>query len=150
MGFRTVSVLLATMMPALALAEPVGEWWTGYGQGTFEYGVQNDSAGSDAIYITCNDDRTVATMSVGGNSIPSETSVLVTIGAHEFELSSDDEGNVATASRSDSDNFEAFWHAMRAGQSMRVRLATGQSTAFTLKGAAKALPKQPCLTDFAR
>lgn len=151
---RLISLVLATVAlassPAPAHAEPTGRWWAGYGHGDFEYGIRNDSAGSDTIYIGCGEGLTYISFIVGGVQPKEGATIVATIGADEFELRADSAGNVPTASHVDSDNFHALWKAIRAGKFMRVRLNTGQSTSFTLKGAAKALPAQACETDFER
>lgn len=133
-----------------ATAEPIGRWWAGFGQGNFEYGIHNDSAGSDTVYISCGEVPTTIEFTVGGVNPKDGADVLVTVGADEFVLRAGKGGYFETKSHVDSDTFHALWDAMRAGQAMRVRLATGQSTAFTLKGAAKVLPKEACATDFER
>lgn len=142
--------MFSVLLSSAAVAQPVGTWWSAFGQGTYEYGIRNDSAGSDAIYIACSDDSTDFGFTVGGKQAPAGEVVIATIGANEFELSIDESGNVDSGSRVDSDTFDALWRAMRTGQSMRVRYPTGPSTAFSLKGASKALPTEACTTDFAR
>ena len=131
-----------------AYAEPTGRWWTGAAQGTVEYGIKNDSAGSDEVYIACAWDHTSINFNVGGIDPKPETMVLVVIGADEWEMIADAEGRIATKSHVEADNFITLWRAMRAGSTMRVRLATGQSTVFTLRGAAKILSPKPCETDY--
>ena len=137
-----------TLTASIANAEPIGRWWAGFGQGNFEYGIHNDSAGSDTVYISCGEVPTTIEFTIGGVNPKQGSDILVTIGADEFVLSAGKDGYFDTKSHVASDNFHALWDAMRAGQFMRVRLASGQSTAFMLKGAAKVLPKQACTTDF--
>jgi hypothetical protein len=144
------SLAVAVSVGGIAKAEPIGRWWAGYGQGTFEYGIHNDSADSDTIYIACGEEQTYISFRVGGVEPREGSIVIVTIGPDEFELSVNQWGNFPTGSHVDSENFRALWDAARSGQFMRVRLATGQSTVFTLKGAAKTLPKKACKTDFER
>ncbi|NEX91177.1 hypothetical protein [Caulobacter sp. 17J65-9] len=147
---RAVFVLAAWAAASSVAAEPMGVWWSGFGQGTFEYGIKNDSAGSDSVYIACSDDSTTISFTVGGEDPKPAQSVVVTIGGDEFEVWTDQLGRGGTASHASADTFTALWAAMRKGDVMRVRLASGRSTAFTLKGAAKALPKEPCTPDFYR
>ena len=146
--FALFALALAISSPALA--EPVGRWLSGFGQGTFEYGIKNDSVGSDEVYIACAEDNTYISFTVGGVSPRQGSNIIMTIGPDEFVVMAGKNGYFQTASHVDADNFHALWDAMRAGQNLRVRLSTGQSTNFTLKGAAKVLPKAPCKTDFAR
>lgn len=144
------SATVATLIATPAAAEPIGRWWAGFGQGNFEYGIHNDSAGGDTVYIACGEAPATIEFTVGGVQPRPGSSILVIIGADEFELPAGEQGRFETGSHVASDTFHALWDAMRRGQVMRVRLATGQSTAFTLKGAAKVLPAVSCLTDFER
>lgn len=145
-----LTIAALAVLTGSANAEPIGRWWTGFGQGNFEYGIHNDSAGSDTVYISCGEVPTTIEFTIGGVNPKQGSDILVTIGADEFVLPAGKDGYFETKSHVASDNFHALWDAMRAGQFMRVRLASGQSTAFTLKGAAKVLPKQACATDFER
>lgn len=145
-----VGLVVAATISGVASAEPIGRWWAGFGQGNFEYAIKNDSAGSDQFYIGCGEVPTTISFRIGGVEPRRGQSVLITIGGDEFDLPLGDNGYFETKSHVASDNFRALWSAIRTGQVMRVRLSTGQSTAFTLKGAAKALPKEACATDFER
>lgn len=59
-----VCALLAwTVGPATA--EPIGRWFSGFGQGTVEYGIKNDSAGSDYFYIACTPEGAQIRVTVG-------------------------------------------------------------------------------------
>lgn len=140
----------ASLFGGGALAEPTGVWWAGFGQGNFEYAIKNDSAGSDEFYVSCGEVPTTIRVRVGGVDPQAGQTSVVTIGAAEYELFTGPGGEFETKSHVGSDTFHALWDAIRGGQVMRVRLATGQSTVFTLKGAAKALPKESCPTDFER
>lgn len=144
----TAFLLALLLLPSAALAEPIGRWWTGFGQGTIEYGIKNDSAGSDTIYIACEPDRTAIRFSVRGADPKPGSTIIVTIGGDEWELYADRDQFVPTSSHVAADNFISLWHAMRRGQVARVRLDTGRSTVFTLRGAARVLPRQPCQTDY--
>lgn len=146
-----VTALAATMLIAAPVsAEPIGRWWTGFGQGTTEYGIKNDSAGSDTIYIACAPDHTYVSFRVGGVEPKQGETTIITIGADEYELNGGEWGYFETKSHVESDTFIALWQSLRSGAAARVRLQTGQSTAFTLKGASKVLGKEPCETDFGR
>lgn len=136
--------------PVAAYAEPIGRWFSGFGQGTVEYGIRNDSAGSDYLYIACAPDRTYISLTVGGAQPRSGDRITITIDADEFEIMAGEHGYFQTGSHVESDTFRAVWESMRAGSNMRVRLSTGQSTNFTLSGSARTLGPQPCETDFER
>lgn len=145
-----LGTVCAVAITGVAAAEPIGRWWAGFGQGNFEYAVKNDSAGSDEFYIGCGEVPTTISFRISGVEPKRGQSVLITIGGDEFDLPLGENGYFETKSHVASDNFRALWSAIRAGQVMRVRLSTGQSTSFTLKGAAKALPKESCTTEFER
>jgi hypothetical protein len=147
---KRLVLVLALFACLPAQAEPTGRWWSGFGQGNLEYGIKNDSAGSDEFYIACMQDRTYISLRIGGVEPKQGQSAIVTIGPDEFEVQLGKDGYVETASHVGYDTFRAWWAAMRAGANMRVRLSTGQSTNFTLKGAAKILPRDACETDFQR
>lgn len=60
---------LALVMGAPAAAEPVGRWWSGWGQGTAEYGFK--APNGDAIYFACDQGSGMGTsvsFSIGGQS----------------------------------------------------------------------------------
>lgn len=148
-GYVFAGVMLA--LTTSASAEPMGKWFSGWGQGVSEYGIKNDSAGSDYFYIACpDDDGAVIHITVGGKNPEPLSTVIVTIGSDEYELYINDSRKFDTSSHVASDNFTALWAALRSGEVMRVRLSTGETTAFTLKGTSKALPQSPCVTSFER
>lgn len=143
-----VCALLAwTVGPATA--EPIGRWFSGFGQGTVEYGIKNDSAGSDYFYIACTPEGAQIRVTVGGKDASPGTDVIITIGAEEFELFTSADGWINTESHVADGIFRSLWEAIRSGSVMRVRLPTGQSAPFTLRGTAEVMPKDPCLTGFA-
>ena len=132
-------------------AEPIGQWYSGFGQGTVEYGIKHDSAGSDYFYIACSPDfGTSINITVGGTDAPPGKNVVVTIGADEFDLPIGRDGYFTTHSHIAYDIFRTLWSSLRRGTVMRVRLANGQSTVFSLRGSGRILPKQHCRTDFER
>lgn len=147
------------MLPALGLvmlsaavsAANFGRWGSGFGQGVLEYGIQNDSAGSDRIYIACSDDwGTSISFTVGGKNPPARSDVFVAAGRDQLELMTDENGSFRTGSHVASDTFRYLWTMMRRENVLHVRLSSGESTSFTLNGAAKVLPRDPCKTDFER
>lgn len=132
-----------------AHAEPIGRWWSGFGQGTVEYGIKNDSAGSDEFYIACKPSGATINITVGGVDAPKNSHVIVTIAADEYELATDEWGDFRTNSTLGDAIFGALWTSIRKGSVMRVRLPSGESTPFTLAGAAKILPREYCTTEIA-
>ncbi len=113
-----------------------------------EYGLKNDSAGSDYFYIACFEDGATISLTVGGKNPQPTSKVLVVIGADEYELYTDKAGEFRTDSHVAYDTFRTLWASLRTGSVARVRLSSGQSTAFTLVGAAKVLPREQCKTGF--
>lgn len=151
MKTRLMLAIFGVSISTVASAEPIGRWFSGYGQGTMEYGIKNDSAGNDYFYIACSPDfGTTIRITVGGKDAPPNQNVIVVIGPNEFELFTDQEGYFRTDSHVASDTFRALWGALRNGAAMRVRLQSGESTAFTLNGSSKVLDTEPCETDFER
>lgn len=141
-------ILILLGVSTTAGAEPIGRWFSGYGQGTMEYGLKNDSAGSDYFYIACPEDGATISFTVGGKNPRPNSKVFVVIGSDEYELYTDKAGEFRTDSHVDYDTFRTLWSSLRAGNAARVRLSSGQSTAFTLAGAAKVLPREQCKTGF--
>lgn len=131
-------------------AEPIGRWWSGFGQGDLEYGIKNDSRGSDQIYVACTERQTYVSFSVGGRNPRAGEYIYFTVGADELEVMADEDGRFSTSSHVDYANFQKFWQLLRAGSHARVRFQQGGSTSFRLDGAAKTLPPKPCETDFER
>lgn len=131
-----------------AFAEPIGRWFSGYGQGTTEFGIKNDSAGSDYFYIACSDRGASISFTVGGINPSPRSTVIIVIGAEEYELGVGKSGEFKTSSHVAYDNFRSLWASLRACKAMRVRLSTEQSTVFSLTGAAKILPRTQCKTAF--
>jgi len=148
-----VLVVLAALAPTPAPAEPIGKWWSGWGQGVTEIGIKNDSAGSDEIYIACSQDRpnhTTISFTIGGKNPRPGSSVFIVIGSDTLEFPIDEHGNGSTNTHVAADNFTFLWDAIRRGRWMVVRLATGESTRFMLAGAAAALrgKENTCKPDF--
>lgn len=138
------------LAPAQVRSEPVGRWWSGWGQGTTEYGIKNDSAGSDAIYIACAHDTTYVSFTVAGKNPSPGSRVIVTIEPDEYEFLATRDGYLGTLNHVEADTFYALWSSLRRGTAARVRLASGESTIFSLKGSSKVLDKEACTPDFAR
>lgn len=148
---RLILALCGLSTSTVAIAEPIGHWFSGFGQGATEYGIKNDRAGNDYFYIACSPDfGTTIRITVGGKDAPPNKHVKVVIGPDEFELFTENNGDFRTDSRVASDTFRSLWSSMRNGSAMRVRLQSGESTVFTLKGSSKVLDKEPCETDFER
>lgn len=148
---RLTATLLVLGLSTSVSGEPLGRWWSGYGQGTMEYGYKSNSAGRDWFYIACSRDLgTTIRVTAAGKDAPARSVVQVVIDGEAFELWIDESGEFRTASRVGFDTFRTLWPAIRRGRSMRVRLSSGQSAVIKLTGAAKALPRDPCETDYER
>jgi len=150
--FARIMAAVTLLVPAGSTsAASFGEWGAGFGQGVLEYGIKNDSAGSDHLYIACSDDwGTSVSFTVGGKSPPAKSDVFVAAGRDQLELSTDEWGSFTTKSHVASDTFRYLWAIIRRESVLHVRLASGESTTFSLKGAAKVLPREPCKTDYER
>lgn len=152
---KTASLALTGLLAftgTTAQAEPVGQWFSGYGQGITEYAIENDSAKSDYFYIACADAGDATIMFTVSKKEPQPgSSVVVTIADKDYELPVGEDKLFHTDSRSDSDTFGALWDAIRASSgSMEVRLATGETASFTLQGAAKEMPGEHCTTAYGK
>jgi hypothetical protein len=141
-------LVLSAAKSGVVSAEPMGRWYSGFGQGITEYGIKNDSAGSDYFYIAWAPDGATIDFTVGGKNPQPQSTVIVDRGADDFELPTDDHGRFTTGSHVASDNFRALWQSLRSGSLVRIRLSTGETTVFTLKRAAKILPAKRCKTAF--
>jgi hypothetical protein len=150
---RAVVAILLSFNATMAHAAPIGRWFSDWGQGKQAYTIQNDSAGSDTFSFVDTSQGfehggVRLSISVGGVNPRPGSTVVVTIGADEFEFTADKNGEVPTNCHICAASFDALWAAVRRGTVMRVRLAGGRSTAFTLAGAAKVLPAKPLVADF--
>lgn len=141
---------IALLLPGIAHAEPIGRWRSGFGQGTLEYGIKNDSAGSDEIYIACSETSTMMYFSIGGAEPPASSQVILTIGNDEFQILTNEKGIGVTDCHVCADNFDALWPALRSGSVVWVSYQDGKRTKFTLDGSSKALPPERCKADFWR
>lgn len=147
---KLILTLALVTMASSANAVPVGRWWEGFGQGNLEYGYYKDAARRNGILISCSDSSTNIDFTIAGQSPPAASIVNVTITGQNFQIPTDQSGMGETGSHVASDNFEAMWRAMRAGARMFVRFSDGRQLVLPLTGAARVMPRQPCVTDFAR
>lgn len=148
MKWLALVVGLVMASSTTAFAEPVGRWFSGFGQGTVEYGLKNDSAGSDYFYIACAPKGASISITVSGRSAPPNSDIFVAIDDDELTLYADERGDVQTQTHVDSDNFRALWSYIRNGHAMHVRFLTGESTVFKLKGTLNIFDTDPCDTQF--
>lgn len=153
MSIKAVPFVLSCLLVlsgTAAHAEPVGEWFSGYGQGITEYAIENDSAQSDYFYIACSDEGDATIMFTVAKKEPGPNSSLsVAIGDQNYDLAVGEDKLFHTDTKKASDDFRSLWNAIRTSSgSMQVRLPTGEAASFTLKGAAKVLTEEPCTTAF--
>ncbi|WP_374471696.1 hypothetical protein [Phenylobacterium sp.] len=141
-------VFLAVALPAVA--EPTGRWWSGWGQGTAEYGFS--AANGDKVYIACDEGSgfgtTVSFAIEGTGPEPGET-VTVRTDLTAFDFPVDDSGRLETASRAGNENFLALWDAIRRGAVLSIGFG-GRTATFPLAGSTRMLAPEACETDFAR
>jgi hypothetical protein len=134
--------MVAAMLPGVAQAEPVGRWYVDTGQGSPTYGF-NKGSGLDAISIVCMPGDARVRVLVGTGSPRPRDMVKFIVDGNEWDLFTNDSQEVS-AGGSDSGSFAGLWNAMRRGKVLRVRLASGGTATFSLAGAARTLPRQPC------
>ncbi|CAM3976903.1 hypothetical protein CCOS865_02265 [Pseudomonas reidholzensis] len=139
--------LLALPLGAMAYGE-VGQWSSGWGQGTSEYNV-TDAAGN-SLYIACSEDRPVSmTLTVKGAEYG-------TYSDKGFDLLVDGEEvqtPYETASRVGANNFIFVWDALRKAKTLQAKTSDGQVVTLPTKGSAKELPASgtqgfACTTEF--
>lgn len=142
-----IFVLIACPLAALAYGE-IGQWSSGWGQGTSEY-TTVDATGN-ALYIACSEDRPVSmTLTVNGVEYGSynDKGFDLLIDGVEVQTPYD------TASRVGANNFQFAWDALRKARTLQARTTDGQLVALPTKGSAKALPawgtsEFSCSTEF--
>lgn len=142
---KTLAVMMAAwaLSSGVALAEPIGRWFSSSEQGSLVYGFTKSGAGLDAIYIVCGPGEARLRVTVGSAQPKPRDLVKFIVDRNEWDMFTNDDREVV-ASGSDAGNFIGLWNAMRRGQAVRVRLASGGTATFALRGAAKVLPRQPC------
>lgn len=139
--------LLAFPLDAMAYGE-VGQWSSGWGQGTSEYNV-TDTAGN-SLYIACSEDRPVSmTLSVKGVDYGSYSDKGFDLLVDGQEVQTPYE----TASRVGANNFHYVWDALRKAKTLQARTSDNQLVTLPTKGSAKALPASgtegfACTTEF--
>lgn len=140
-------VLMTCPLAALAYGE-IGQWSSGWGQGTSEYTVVD--ASGNALYIACSEDRPVS-MSLTVNGVE--------YGSYQgkgFDLLIDGkevQTPYDTASRVGADNFLYAWDALRKATTLQARTEDGQLVSLPTRGSAKTLPawgtpEFSCTTEF--
>lgn len=145
-SYRVIAVTVA--LSSVAAAEPTGRWFTGFGQGTTEYGIKNDSAGKDYLYIACSPDGATIDFTVAGKNPAGDSAVDVEVGRDKYQLHTDTYGRFTTDSHGSSDTFRALWDSLRRGSRADVRLSTGKTASFTLENTGRILPPKPCPTAY--
>ncbi|MDE3735941.1 hypothetical protein PSH28_04995 [Pseudomonas resinovorans] len=139
--------LLSLPVTALGYGE-IGQWSSGWGQGTSEYNV-SDSAGN-SLYIACSADRPVSmTLTVKGTEYGSysEKGFDLLVDGMEVQTPYD------TASRVGANNFIFAWDALRKARTLQAKTVDGQVVNLPTKGSAKTLPawgspEFDCTTEF--
>ena len=144
-AFGLLSLLLTA---TISKAEPVGRWWSGWAMGTSEYGYSDGSG--NKVLISCSDGSgTSVAAFFSGRSVRPGDKIVFSVDGERVEFLADNLGQVATASRVDSSNFQYLWAKMRRGSRLQV-FSAGQSASYPLTGSAKALEAQPCTADYDR
>ena len=133
-----------------AHAEPTDRWWSGWGQGTAEYGYTKSSG--DAVYIACDQGSgfgTSMSFSISGDEPRPGQLVTVTIDGDQIEFAADHRGRLGTSSRVDDDIFRSIWTKIRTGNRMSVSFGSRQAI-FPLAGSSRILEEESCDTDFVK
>ncbi len=142
-----VAALASLPLTALAYGE-IGQWSSGWGQGTSEYTVVD--ARGNALYIACSEDRPVSmSLTVNGVEYGSYQSkgFDLLIDGTEVQAPYD------TASRVGANNFLHAWDALRNAQTLQARTEDGQIVSLPTQGSARTLPawgtpEFTCTTEF--
>jgi hypothetical protein len=147
-----IALFLISFGATSVQAERSGDWVSGYGQGLIEYSTDiGDSSfrlfdGSASGFL----DKVSFHVSVQGTEPKPKSIVTIHIGNRTFEFPIDKDGDANTNCKICALEWDGLWNAIRAGQAMTVRLQTGQSAQFSLKGSGKLLGPEPFIADFYR
>jgi hypothetical protein len=144
MGKRLTGLVIAlAAWSGGAQAEPIGRWFGASDSGAPVYGFTRDAAGLDAIQIVCAPGEPRLRVLVGSARPKPRDLVKFVIDGTEWDLFTNDDQEV-TPQGQDGGSFIGLWNGLRRGQAVRVRLASGGAATFSLRGAARVLPRQPC------
>ncbi len=139
--------LLAYAGPATA--EPVGRWWSGWGMGVTEYGFKRDDRNN--IYIACDPyGQTSVSVTINGRSPRPRSIVQFKVNGQTLSWMASRDGTLPTGSHVDSSNYYALIEEARNGSGVMIIQFDALRTSFPLKGSARALPANPCPSDFGK
>ncbi|GIL01021.1 MAG: hypothetical protein BroJett030_09200 [Alphaproteobacteria bacterium] len=109
-------------------------------------------AGSASITISCDvgasldHSRTAISLEIGGLLSP-ESQVELHVDGEAISFPTDKSGGVTISRCADcADKFASLWQMLRTGNVLRVVAADGRTASFSLRGTARLMPKEPCLT----
>ena len=129
-------------------AEKFGDWETGFDQGFLQYFVENGAANTFAINCdvgrTGSGEETYVVVHINGKDPAPRSLVTVVLDGEKIQLPVDDVGDVKMHCPGCSSTFEHLWKKLRESKTMTVRLESGQSSRFSLKGAQHALQREVC------
>ena len=155
---RGILVACALVLPSVANAEPANRWWSGFGQGTMEYGYNDGSKGS-SIYIACGETTTDVWVNITGVDPAFGSSVTFVIDGdteNAYQLTTEaDNTKMTTDNHVAADNFVALWDGMAKGKktvtySFKDKTGKTYSKTFPLAGSGAILKKDECQPTFYR
>ncbi|MBD2745826.1 hypothetical protein IC232_03855 [Microvirga sp. BT688] len=129
-----------------------GKWTVGFGQGMVEHTVRNGPGNEFMILCdtgaTEDAERTGLSITIRDRGAPSSNGeIRIFVDDEELTFFEDKDG-ILINNRAAQSNFDVLWEALRKGRSMRVLLADGRTSTFSLEGVRKALGPKACETGF--
>jgi hypothetical protein len=145
----TLSLLVAQPLQA----DVVGQWTTEFGQGIIEYSIYNDFQQSTYITISDGSNGVGATvqifLAINGKGARPGTPVTFSIGSTAIRMWADAGGSISTGCQQCARDFDTLWRLLRSGNQLKLAF-DGREAIFTLRGAARVLPRTPPPADFYR
>ncbi len=144
---------LAFVLGPPAYGDVIGQWTTAFGQGTIEYSIYADV--SQKTYLTISDasngfgDGVEVFFAIKGHGAKPGSPVVFTIGSVSIRMTANSGGSISTGCQSCARDFDALWILLRSGSSVRLSF-DGRVADFTLRGAARILPRNPPPADYYR
>ena len=134
-----------------AEAQQYGDWTVGGAQGYVEYRVQNGPG--NEFNISCDEgasadhSTTGIIVTIEGKPAPANSVVNIILDAQETQHPTDEAGTITPSCNACYANLAQFWSHIHKAKSMLVQFGDGRHSSFSLKGAARAIPKKVCRTS---
>lgn len=144
---RLVSAMIALLATVQqSNADVFKDWIVGFGQGWLEHTTRNGPG--NTFTISCdiggNGYGAKIFVEIEGRDPPPNSMGRVFIDGDEAQITFDEYSNGVTDCSACAANFVYIWQKARLGQQMIVLFEDGRASKFSLKGASKALSKEPC------